>query len=81
MANSEITKCQAFRFGRNVFALQFHFEVTPANVAGFIREITPELVPGQYVQSPSKMIEYESHCYTNNLVFAKVLDEILVLDL
>jgi GMP synthase-like glutamine amidotransferase len=80
MANSEITKCQAFRFGRNVFALQFHFEVTPANMADFIREITPELIPGQYVQNPSEMLEYTSHCYTNNLVFAKVLDEILLLD-
>lgn len=80
MANSEITKCQAFRIGRNAFALQFHFEVTPANMAGFIMEITPELIPGQYVQNPSEMLEYTSHCYINNQVFSKVLDEILLLD-
>ena len=38
MAASEITHCQAFRFGENVFAFQFHFEITPENAALFIKE-------------------------------------------
>ena len=56
MAGSEITACQAFRYGKNVFALQFHFEVSVANAPVFIREITPELVQGRLVQKTEEMM-------------------------
>jgi GMP synthase (glutamine-hydrolysing) len=79
MANSAVTPCQAFRLGKNVFAFQFHFEVTPQNVAGFIREIEPELVEGKYSQTAEQMLERTDCCSQNNLVFDKVLDEILAL--
>ena len=77
MAGSEITSCQAFRFGKNVFALQFHFEVSAANALTFIREITPELVAGRLVQQPEEMISHTGCCDKNNQVFAEVLDAIL----
>lgn len=76
MASSEITPCQAFRYGRNVFAFQFHFEVSPQNIAGFIKEIEPELVNGKYTQSADQMLKLSGCCYENNLIFSKVLNEI-----
>lgn len=77
MAESEITACQAFRFGKNVFALQFHFEVSAANAPVFVREITPELVPGRLVQQPEEMLSHTGFCDKNNRVFANVLEAIL----
>ena len=76
MANSAITQCQAFRAGKNVFAFQFHFEVTPQNVAGFIKAVEPELVEGMYAQSSEQMLKLSGSCFENNIVFKKVLDEI-----
>ncbi len=76
MANSAVTQCQAFRAGKNVFAFQFHFEVTPQNVAGFIKEVEPELVEGTYTQSSEQMLKLSGSCYENNIIFGKVLDEI-----
>jgi GMP synthase (glutamine-hydrolysing) len=76
MATSEVTKCQAFRYGDNVFALQFHFEVTEVNAPHFIREVTPEIVPGRLVQQPEEMLQHISDCGLNNQVFAAMLNSI-----
>ena len=80
MAHSKVTPCQAFRYGNNVFALQFHFEITESNAPVFIREVTPEIVPGRLVQQPSEMLQNISSCALNNQVFSKMLDGILLLD-
>ncbi len=77
MGASEVTPCQAFRFGNNVFALQFHFEITESNAPVFIREVTPEIVPGRLVQQPSEMLQNISNCRLNNQIFARILDGIL----
>ncbi len=76
MASSAITPHQAFRYKQNVFAFQFHFEVAPVNVHGFIREITPEIAEGRYSQNPEEMISLSVCCAINNQIFEKVLDEI-----
>ena len=77
MAESTITPIEAFRFGNNVFALQFHSELTESNTPIFIRELTHEIVPGKLVQQPAEMLQNISYCRINNKVFEKVLDEIL----
>jgi GMP synthase-like glutamine amidotransferase len=77
MAESKVTPCQAFRYGKNVFTLQFHFELSESNAPIFIREVTPEIVPGIYVQYPHEMLQGISYCRLNNQIFTKVLEEIL----
>ena len=77
MAQSPITPVQAFRYGNNVFALQFHFELTESNAPVFIREVTPEIVPGRLVQYPPEMLQKIKYCRLNNEIFSKVLDGIL----
>jgi GMP synthase-like glutamine amidotransferase len=76
MAKSMVTPCQAFRFGENVFALQFHFEISESNAQNFIREVTPEIVPGKYVQYPPEMLLNTHNCPINNRIFSKMLDSI-----
>ena len=80
MAESTVTAVQAFRYGNNVFALQFHCELTESNIPIFIRELAPEIVPGRLVQQPLEMLQNISYCRLNNQIFAKMLDEILNLD-
>jgi GMP synthase-like glutamine amidotransferase len=77
MAKSTVTSVQAFRYGNNVFALQFHSELTESNIPIFIEELTPEIIPGRLVQQPSEILQNISFCRHNNKIFAKMLDEIL----
>ena len=79
MANSAVTPCQAFRYMKNVFAFQFHFEITESNAPVFIREITPEIIPGKHVQTPEEMLKHINFCDLNNDIFAKILDALLMI--
>jgi len=79
IASSTVTPVQAFRYGNNVFALQFHSELTELNLPVFIRELETEIIPGPRVQNSSEMLKKISSCGINNKIFSKVLDEILKL--
>jgi len=43
MAHSDLTECQAFRYGENAYGILFHMEVTPGTIAGMIDAFTGEL--------------------------------------
>jgi GMP synthase (glutamine-hydrolysing) len=43
LARSEKTPCQAFRYGENVYALQFHFEVTTEGVRAMAAAFATDL--------------------------------------
>ncbi len=79
MANNAETPCQAFRYMKNVFAFQFHFEITESNAPVFIREITPEIIPGKHVQTPDEMLSQIICCRYNNQIFNNLLDSILTI--
>lgn len=79
MAKSSVTPVQAFRYGMNVFALQFHSELTESNLPDFISELKPEIIAGSQVQNPDEMLKKINYCSFNNEIFSKVLDEILQL--
>jgi GMP synthase (glutamine-hydrolysing) len=76
MAGSSVTPVQAFRYGLNVFAFQFHSELTQSNLPIFINELAPEIVHGALVQDPSEMLQKIEYCRLNNEVLSEVLDEI-----
>lgn len=77
MAGSTVTPVQAFIYGKNVFALQFHAELTESNLPVFIKELETEIIPGMFVQNPQEMLQKINYCSINNEIFSKVLDEIL----
>jgi GMP synthase-like glutamine amidotransferase len=79
MASSGATANQAFRFGKNVFAFQFHFEVTASSLLKFFNgnEINPSR--GKWIQDARLIMESAHICEPNNLLFNQVLDEIALL--
>lgn len=76
MASSAATLCQAFRLGRNVFAFQFHFEVTTDNISCFFNSKEQRPTQGTWIQDPATILNQASSCLSNNQIFDKVLDEI-----
>jgi GMP synthase-like glutamine amidotransferase len=79
MASSEATPNQAFRFGKNVFAFQFHFEVTSACLPIFFNGKEERPSKGKWIQEDPLIIESAQICDSNNLIFSKVLDAIALL--
>ena len=43
LASSELTECQAFRYGSNVYGFLFHMEVTREIISGMVKTFTDEL--------------------------------------
>ena len=70
LAGSTACANQAFQVGRNVVALQFHLETTPAGVEALVEHCRDELVPGLYVQSERELraAPAESYAAINHLM-------------
>ena len=70
LAGSTACANQAFQVGRNVVALQFHLETTPAGVEALVEHCRDELVPGLYVQSERELraAPAESYAAINRLM-------------
>ncbi len=75
LAGSPACQNQAFRVGRNVVALQFHLETTPANVAALVEHCRGDLVPGPYVQSEDDLIAAPPERYA---AINRAMQEVLV---
>lgn len=63
LAGSPACENQAFQLGRNVVALQFHLETTPANVEALVEHCRNELVPATYVQSEQDLLAAPAERY------------------
>jgi GMP synthase (glutamine-hydrolysing) len=56
VAESDACANQAFLYGDRVAGVQFHLEVTPDSVAGFIAGGESELTPARFVQGPQEAL-------------------------
>lgn len=56
LLRSEACANQAFQYGENVLALQFHLEMEPEGVRALVSNCPGDLKPGNYVQSESEML-------------------------
>lgn len=56
LASSEATKNQAFLFGQNVLAIQFHPEADSETLEDFCFHFKKELVPGTFIQSGEEIL-------------------------
>ena len=56
LAESEGCAHQAFAVGARVLGLQFHLEMTTADIGRIALACADELTPGRYVQSAAKMV-------------------------
>lgn len=43
LASTQMTPCQAFRFGNNAYGVLFHMEITPGVLAGWANEFASEM--------------------------------------
>src|SRR5690606_24882677 len=57
LAASEANKNQAFAVGAHVLGVQFHVETTPADVATLVENARADVVPGNFVQPESTLID------------------------
>lgn len=73
LARSEGCEHQAFAVGEHVLGLQFHLEMTPADVARIARECAGELTSGRFVQS-AEVIEV---CATRVTAMNELLEHML----
>ncbi len=60
LADSDKTPCQAFRYDDNVYALQFHLEVTRDSIAGMAEAFAKEL-DREKISAPEMIALHESH--------------------
>ncbi len=60
LARSEACSNQAFQLGRAVIGLQFHLEVTPRLLEGFVESSGDDLQPRRYVQPAEAILAIET---------------------
>lgn len=63
LAKSEVCVNQAFMFGKNVIALQFHLETTEESVQAMIENCSDELVFAKFVQSKQQLLAVGDNDY------------------
>jgi GMP synthase (glutamine-hydrolysing) len=77
MASSAVTRNQAFRWGKNVFALQFHFEMNERAANTLIDKSGRNLIASDSVQ-PAEVIRSMNHVtIENNRIFGRILEKLL----
>ena len=67
---------QAFSFRRNVLALQFHLETTPASAAEIIDHSEDQDLPGRFIQSADSMLADSGQFARANQLMCRVLDRL-----
>jgi GMP synthase-like glutamine amidotransferase len=77
LASSEACVNQAFTFGSNVFAFQFHMEVTEVIINDFVGNMSDELIPSKYVQSAEKITMEKSFYKANQEYTNQLMDQII----
>jgi len=78
---SEGCRNQGFIYGDKVLALQFHLEVTPHLLHDMLDSFRDELVPAQYVQPESEILQGIHNARDNNNILYSILDELDKIDI
>ncbi|MBK7211877.1 MAG: type 1 glutamine amidotransferase [Bacteroidales bacterium] len=80
MASSMLTPNQAFKYGSNVFALQFHFEVNQPQLIAFRERAFDENLKGRWIQTATAIMSYSELIQSNKAILYKVLDSIAIMN-
>lgn len=78
LAQSDATLHQAFTYGDNVVALQFHPEMTQDSMREMLKEGDDELKPAKYVQSAQDILGNLHYADANNVLLLKLLDGLVL---
>jgi len=77
LASSDVCKNQAFAYGNNVLALQFHFEVTETSIDEFLIQGKNEIVEKPYIQSVDEIKKGYKFIPTCNLLLDELLQKFI----
>jgi GMP synthase-like glutamine amidotransferase len=75
LARSEGCAHQAFSVGTRVLGLQFHLEMSAAEIRRIAKDCADELSPGRYIQSADDMVAYSAASGEPGTI--KLLDQLL----
>lgn len=75
LAQSEAALHQAFTYGDNVVALQFHPEMTQSSMKEMLEDGSEELIPSKYVQTAGQILGNMQYADANNALLNKLLEE------
>jgi GMP synthase-like glutamine amidotransferase len=72
---------QAFTYGKNVVALQFHLEATSVSVQEMVHHGADEIVPATYIQPAPAMLSGAGNAEESNRAMFHILDKLTSLSL
>lgn len=75
LARSEACENQAFLYGSNVLALQFHIESTNASIQRMVRHEIDDITEGRYVQTPEEILSEDHFFQENHRMLSAILDK------
>ena len=78
LASSAACPNQAWQYGANVLAFQFHLEVKPENVKLMTERFAEELVGAPFIQSAAEMLAGTSFCRSMNEAMFETLDKFIL---
>lgn len=73
-ADSAITPCQGFYYGKRIWALQFHLEVEPGTVEAFLALESHPLPATEYVQNESRLMDNNEQLKQSQQAMFALLD-------
>ena len=76
LARSAACESQAFAYGERVLGLQFHLEMTRANVERICVECAAEFTPGRFIQRPEGIVSNDRNYTRLEGELARVLDRL-----
>lgn len=76
LARSEGCKNQAFLYGSNVLALQFHIESSSESIQRMVQHEWEDITEGIYVQTPDEILSEDIFFQENHTVLNTILDRL-----
>jgi len=76
IASSEACRNQAYRYSKNVLALQFHLETTEQSLQKMIENCRSDITPGKYIQKETELTGQFNLLNSNKDVLFTLLDRL-----
>jgi GMP synthase-like glutamine amidotransferase len=75
LAQSEGCENQAFLYGSNVLALQFHIESNRQSIQRMVEHEIDDITEGRYVQTPGEILSEDKFFEENHRILCAILDK------
>lgn len=76
LAESSACRNQAFEYGKNVLAMQFHIECSSRQVKSFVKNCDNDLIDGRFVQTKEEIVSGAKYMSSNEILLNTLFDNI-----